>query len=152
MERQSKNLLALASVAAIATALGCTDKLANSTLTEPVAALSAAMVSPDPNLSDAAEISFAPATADSVRAHYASSDSSDVGVTPWFAARAGALTVLGLRPSTTYNVALEARGMGSPVIGTPTSYTTNSARSPETPVPPNSQPGDNGTDMPRTCG
>jgi hypothetical protein len=124
MERQSKNLLALASVAAIATALGCTDKLANSTLTEPVTAFSVAMVSPDPNLSDAAEISFAPATADSVRAHYASSDSSDVGVTPWFAASAGALTVLGLRPSTTYNVALEARGMGSPVMGTPTSYTT----------------------------
>lgn len=103
---------------------GCTDKLAHPTLTEPASALSAETLNPDPNLDDAAEISFAPAATDSVRAHYASSDSSDVGVTPWFAASSGAITVLGLRPSTTYNITLEARGMGSPVMGTPSSYTT----------------------------
>ncbi len=124
MERQSKALLTLASVATILAALACTDKLAHPMLTEPISAPSVATLNADPNLVDAAEISFASATADSVRAHYASTASPDSGVTPWFAASAGALTVLGLRAATTYNITLEARGTGSAVMGTPSSYTT----------------------------
>lgn len=114
--------MALASVAVLAAAAGCSDKLAD-TLTYPVSSLSAATVSADPSLLDAAEISFTPASSDSVRAHYVSSDSSDAGVTPWFPTSAGHLTVLGLRGGTTYKIALEARGQGGSVVGTATPYT-----------------------------
>jgi len=82
------------------------------------------MVNTDPNLLDAAQIAFAPASADSVRAHYVSSDSSDSGVTPWFPAGKGDITVLGLRAGTSYNITLEARSEATSVTGPPTSYTT----------------------------
>ncbi|MEO8945175.1 MAG: aryl-sulfate sulfotransferase [Gemmatimonadaceae bacterium] len=123
MHKQLTGLTALASVVALAAMAGCSDKLAG-TLTYPATALSAARVSADPSLPDAAEITFTPASSDSVRAHYVSSDNSDTGVTPWFPTSTGALTLLGLRSGTPYNITLEARGGGSSAMGTATSYVT----------------------------
>jgi hypothetical protein len=83
-----------------------------------------ARISADPTLSDAAQIAFAPAPADSVRAHYVSSDGSDTGASPWFLGADGNLALLGLRAATTYTISLEVRRNGTAVTGTGTSYST----------------------------
>lgn len=124
MERRSITWLALATAATVAGAIGCTDRLANPGLTAPPPALAVTAISIDPSLPDAAEVSFAQASADSVRTHYTSADSSDTGVTPWFSGASGVFTVLGLRAGATYNVALEARRGGTSVMGSGTSYST----------------------------
>ncbi|HSU95600.1 MAG TPA: aryl-sulfate sulfotransferase [Gemmatimonadaceae bacterium] len=115
--------LALASATMLAGVIGCSDRSAGSALTEPPEPLAVGTVNPNPALADAAEISFTRGTADSVRAHYVSSDSSDVGVTPWLPAGQGTLSVVGLRAGTLYNLSLEARRGQTSVLGPGTSYT-----------------------------
>lgn len=114
--------LAFAGAALLAGVVGCGDSNANPALTAPPEPLAVNTVNTNPNLSDAAELSFKRGAADSVRAHYASTDSGDVGVTPWFPAGQGTLSLLGLRAGTTYNVTLEARRAETSVLGPSASY------------------------------
>ena len=114
--------LALASAALLAGVVNCGDSNANPALTELPEPLAVNNANPNPNLPDAAELGFKRGAADSVRAHYASTDSSDVGVTPWFPAGSGTLPLIGLRAGTTYNVTLEARRAETSVLGPSASY------------------------------
>ena len=114
--------VALAGATLIAGVVNCGDSNANPALTAPPEPLAVNTVNTNPNLPDAVELSFQRGTADSVRAHYASTDSSDIGVTPWFPAGQGTLSMLGLRAATTYNVTLEARRAGTSVLGPSASY------------------------------
>jgi len=114
--------LTLTSAAFLAAVVGCSDNNADPSLTEPPAPLAVSMINTNPGLPDAAEVGFAQGAADSVRAHYASSDSSDVGVTPWFPTRQGKLSLIGLRAATSYQVTLEARRAGTSVLGPSSVY------------------------------
>jgi hypothetical protein len=102
----------------------CSDSLASGDVTGPAMPPSVTSISADPTLPDAARIAFAAKSADSVRAHYSSSDGSDTGVTPWFPGDGGKLTVLGLLSGTTYTVTLEASRSGVAVTGAGTGYST----------------------------
>jgi len=122
IQRITWTRLATLVVTVVATgAAGCTD-----TSSEPMAPptpVAITGVSVDPSLLNGAEVGFGHASADSVRAHYASTDSSDTGVTPWVGVASGVVTVLGLRAGTTYNVTLEAYRDGVSVLGGAASYT-----------------------------
>lgn len=124
MERRSAFGLAFTAAAAIASASGCTDRPTDIGLTAPPTALAVKSVTADPHLADAADVSFLPASADSVRVHYMSTDGSDTGLTPWFPGGPAAVTLLGLRAATSYTIALEARRGGASVTGGGTLYTT----------------------------
>jgi len=113
----------LASAAILASAIGCSDRYTDPSLTAPPAPLAVRMINTNPDLPDAAEVDFMQGTADSVRAHYASSDSSDVGVTPWSRTGQGTLSLIGLRAGTSYNITLEARRAETSVLGPSASYT-----------------------------
>src|SRR6185437_1669014 len=115
--------LSLVSVTLLAGVIGCSDGNADPALTAPPEPLAVRMINTNPGLPDAAEIGFVRGAADSVRAHYASLDSSDVGVTPWFPAAQGTLSLLGLRAGISYNVTLEARRAETSVLGPSASYT-----------------------------
>lgn len=115
---------AFGSVTILAAVLACSDTNADSTLTGPPTPLAVSMISANPNLPDAAEVSFTHADADSVRAHYTTSDSSDYGTTPWSRSTQQSLSLIGLLPATSYNVTLETRRSGTSALGTSTTYTT----------------------------
>lgn len=102
----------------------CSDSLTQAAVLSPEAPLDVTTISADASVNDAARISFAPSSADSVRAHYTSSDGTDKGVTPWFPASRGQITALGLLPATTYAVFLETRYGGTMVDGAPMSFLT----------------------------
>jgi hypothetical protein len=104
---------------------GCSDTIAPD-ISGPPVPLDATSIIADPDLADAAEVAFTATASDLVRAHYASTDSSDVGVTPWFQGGTGRITVLGLLPTTTYDIALEASRNGTAVTGNTSSYKTPS--------------------------
>ncbi|MEO7217164.1 MAG: hypothetical protein ABI026_03150, partial [Gemmatimonadaceae bacterium] len=101
----------------------CSDSLSHDLIAPPTPA-TVTSITLDQLLPIAAQVSYSGATADSVRAHYTSTDNSDSGVTPWFSAASGDVPLLGLRASTSYEVTLEARRSGSSVMSGPTSYTT----------------------------
>jgi hypothetical protein len=117
-----QNLPALASIVFLTGVIGCSDRITDPRLTEPPEPVAVNTVNTTPGLPNAAQVSFTRGAADSVRAHYASSDSSDVGVTPWFPAGRGTLSLLGLRAGTSYNVTLEARRAETSVLGPSASY------------------------------
>lgn len=104
----------------------CSDKNTDPIMTGPPGPpelLAVNMINTNAGLPNAAKVTFTRGTADSVRAHYASADSSDVGVTPWFPAGSGTLALLGLRAGTSYNVTLEARRAETSVVGPGAWYT-----------------------------
>ncbi len=85
---------------------------------------SAEVVAADPSMVNALEVSYRDPSADSVRAEYTSGDGTDVGDTPWFAATAGVVPILGLRAGTQYLVTLQSRRGGSVTNGATISQTT----------------------------
>lgn len=126
MNETQVSRLALAGATLIGIVIGCSDSNANPELLEPPTPLVASVVNANPAAPAVARVQFAPNAADSVRARYTSSDSSDTGVTPWFPAVSGSVPMLGLRPATSYLVTLEARRAGSSVLGPAVAYVTPS--------------------------
>jgi len=116
--------LALAGAMLLSSVTSCGDVNVNPALMQPPDPLAVNTVNTNPGLPDAAQVTFKRGAADSVRAHYASTDSSDAGVTPWFRAGSGTLPLLGLRAGTGYSVTLEARRAGTSVLGPSASYLT----------------------------
>lgn len=112
--------LALSSVAGVV--IGCADGAVAPGLVAPPMPLAVKGVSADAAVPNAVQITFQPTAVDSVRARFASTDAADTGSTPWFAARGGVVTVLGLRAGITYNIIIDARSGGSTVSGPAQSY------------------------------
>jgi hypothetical protein len=88
---------------------GCSDTLDQSRVAGPLTTPQISSISASPWSVNTAQISFARISADSVRAHYASADSSETGTTPWLDAQSGSMALLGLRAGITYNVTIEAK-------------------------------------------
>jgi hypothetical protein len=116
----SLRLLALSGVLVTA----CSDSLTQADVLSPAAPVDITTISADAAINDAARISFAPTSADSVRAQYTSADGTDQGVTPWFPAGRGQITALGLLAATTYAILLETRYAGNTVNGAATNFST----------------------------
>jgi hypothetical protein len=120
MTRSANTVVAATALLVAATA--CSDSLSHD-ITQPATPATVTSITADGLVPTAARVSYSGETADSVRAHFLSA-AGDSGVTPWFPAEAGAVPVLGLLPSTTYEMTLESGRGANSAISAQTAYTT----------------------------